>query len=158
MLTGLEEQIDIIKSRYPTRRSAIMPTLALAQASEGPLRGNILKEIAEVLDVPEIWVFEIASFYTMFHTEPVGKFHIKLCTNVSCLLCEASQIREQLEDRLQISTGETTADGLFTLSTVECLGSCDTAPVMMVNRDYHENLNAKRVEDLLSQLMLQVKD
>jgi NADH-quinone oxidoreductase subunit E len=152
MQSNLEEQIEVIATRYPTRRSAIMPSLALALESEGPLRGNILKEVADVLDVPEIWVFEIASFYTMFHTEPVGKFHIKLCTNVSCLLTEAMQLLQHLETRLQISIGDTTPDGLFTLSTVECLGSCDTAPVLMVNRDYHENLNVERIDEILSQL------
>ena len=158
MQSKLEEQIATIVTRYPTRRSAIMPALALAMESEGLLRGNILKEVADVLDVPEIWVFEIASFYTMFHTEPVGKFHIQLCTNVSWLLSEAEEMLRHLETRLRIGIGETTPDGLFTLSAVECLGSCDTAPVLMVNREYHENLSIERIDEILGQLMESTKD
>jgi NADH-quinone oxidoreductase subunit E len=109
-------------------------------------------EVADVLDVPEIWVYELATFYDMFHTEPVGRFHIQVCTNVSCLLLEAEGIVAHLERRLGIERGETTPDGLFTLSTAECLGSCDTAPVMQVNYTNHENLSARRIDEILENL------
>jgi NADH-quinone oxidoreductase subunit E len=155
MRSDLKEQIKGFMARYPTRRSAIMPALCLAQEREGSLHGEILKDIADVLDVPEIWVYEITSFYSMFHSEPVGKFHIQLCTNVSCLLCRAGQLLEHLEQRLQIGAGDTTPDGLFTLSTVECLGSCDTAPVFMVNEQYHENMSEDRIDELLDNLTRQ---
>ena len=152
MRSDLKEQIEGFVTRYQTRRSAIMPALCLAQECEGSLHGEILKDIADVLDVPEIWVYEVTSFYSMFHTEPVGKFHIQLCTNVSCLLCRAEQLLDHLESRLQIGVGDTTADGLFTLSVVECLGSCDTAPVFMVNEKYHENMSEDRIDELLDNL------
>ena len=148
----LKQRIEAVMTRYPTRRSAILPALCLAQESEGPLRGEILKDIAGLLDVPEIWVYEIISFYSMLNSEPVGKFHIQLCTNVSCLLSRSGQLLEHLEQRLEIGKGETTPDGLYTLSTVECLGSCDTAPVLMVNEKYHENMSEERIDKLLDQL------
>ena len=148
----LKERIEAIMTHYPTRRSAIMPALCLAQECGGPLRGEILKDIADMLEVPEIWVYEITTFYSMLYTEPVGKFHIQLCTNVSCLLSRSGPLLEHLESRLQIGAGDTTPDGLYTLSTVECLGSCDTAPVLMVNEIYHENMSEERIDKLLDQL------
>lgn len=158
MQEQLKEQINALVGRYQTRRSAIMPALALVQETVDSLHGDVLMEVAELLDVPEIWVFEVATFYEMFHTEPIGRFHIQLCTNVSCMLAHAEQLVQYLEARLLISRGDTTPDGLFTLSTVECLGSCNTAPVMMVNRDYHENLDERRIDDLLAQMKRQTEN
>lgn len=129
-----------------------MPALYLAQGRHAELSGEVLLEVAGILDVPEIWVYELATFYDMFHTEPVGRFHLQLCTNVSCLLLGADKLCGHLERRLGVERGGTTPDGLFTLSTVECLGSCDTAPVMQVNRDYHENLSSERIDRILQQL------
>lgn len=151
----VRDQINAMVGRYQTRRSAIMPALALVQETVDSLNGDTLMEVADILEVPEIWVFEVATFYEMFHTEAVGKFHFQLCTNVSCMLAQAEQLMQHLESRLQISRGDTTADGMFSLTTVECLGSCDTAPVMMVNRDYHENLNEQRIDELLDRLKQQ---
>lgn len=148
----LRERIEAIMGRYPTRRSAIMPALCLAQECGELLRGEILKDIADLLEVPEIWVYEVTSFYSMLNTEPVGKFHIQLCTNVSCLLTRSTSLLEHLKSRLQIGEGGTTADGMYTLTTVECLGSCDTAPVLMVNEVYHENMSEERIDTLLDQL------
>ena len=148
----LKDRIEAIMTHYPTRRSAIMPALCLAQECGELLRGEILKDIADLLEVPEIWVYEVTSFYSMLYTEPVGKFHIQLCTNVSCLLSRSTPLLEHLKQRLQIGAGETTADGLYTLTTVECLGSCDTAPVLMVNEVYHENMSEQRIDQLLDQL------
>ncbi len=148
----LKDQIEAVMGRYPTRRSAIMPALCLAQECGELLRGDILKDIADLLEVPEIWVYEVTTFYSMMNTEPVGKFHIQLCTNVSCLLSRSTPLLEPLKQRLQIGEGGTTADGLYTLTTVECLGSCDTAPVLMVNEVYHENMSEERIDELLDQL------
>ena len=157
MQEHVKEQINEIAGRYRTKRSAIMPALALVQETVDSLHGDILMEVANLLDVPEIWVFEVATFYEMFHTEPVGKFHIQLSTNVSCMLAQAEQLARHLETKLQISRGGTTPDGMFTFTTVECLGSCNTAPVMMVNRDYHENLDEQRIDDLLVQFRQQME-
>ena len=148
----LRDRIEEIAGRYANRRSAIMPALYLAQERYAELSGEVLLEVAGILDVPEIWVYELATFYDMFHTEPVGKFHLQLCTNVSCLLLGAEKLRAHLEGQLGIERGCTTSDGLFTLSTVECLGSCDTAPVMQVNNAYHENLCSERIDGILRQL------
>ena len=148
----LKERVEAIMGRYPTRRSAIMPALCLAQECGVLLRGEILKDIADLLEVPEIWVYEVTSFYSMLYSEPVGKFHIQLCTNVSCLLSRSTPLLEHLKQRLQIGEGGTTADGLYTLTTGECLGACDTAPVLMVNEVYHENMSEQRNDPLLDQL------
>ena len=153
MAIGLKEKVEVFVGRYPNRRSAIMPALYLAQAEHGHLSGDVLLEVADVLDVPEIWVYELATFYDMFHTEPVGKFHIHVCTNISCLLLEAEGIVAHLENRLGIDRGDTTPDGLFTLATAECLGSCDTAPVLQVNNVFYENLSEKRIDEILDELM-----
>ncbi len=152
MAIGLRDKIEEVAGRYPNRRSAIMPALYLAQAEHAKLSGEVLLEVADVLDVPEIWVYELATFYDMFHTEPVGRFHIQVCTNVSCLLLEAEGIVAHLESKLGIERGDTTPDGLFTLSTAECLGSCDTAPVMQVNYKFHENLSERRIDEILKNL------
>ena len=158
MAMELKEKVEVFVGRYPNRRSAIMPALYLAQAEHGHLSGDVLLEVADVLDVPEIWVYELATFYDMFHTEPVGKFHIHVCTNISCLLLEAEGIVAHLENRLGIDRGDTTPDGLFTLATAECLGSCDTAPVLQVNNVFYENLSEKRSDEILDELKGAARD
>ncbi len=152
-ITGsVAEQIEQAAKNYPNRRSAIMPALYLAQENYGCLTGDVLEAVANALNVPEIWVFELATFYTMYHTEPIGKYHIQLCTNVSCLLNKSAAIQGYIETRLRIKNGETTVDGKFTLTAVECLGSCDKAPAMMVNTTYYENLDVKRIGEIIDQL------
>ena len=148
----MREKIEEAAARYPDRRSAIMPALLIAQEEHGHLPGPVLEEVAEILGVERIWVYELATFYTLFHTEPVGRFHLQLCDNVSCMLCGSEDLLKHLETTLGIGKGETTADGLFTLSTVECLGACEMAPVMQVGDDYHGNLNVARLDALLEGL------
>jgi NADH-quinone oxidoreductase subunit E len=143
-----------ILARYPKARSAIMPALYLAQEKYGHLDGTVYAAIAELLDVPEIQVFEVASFYTLFARKPLGTFHIQLCDNLSCMLLGADHMRACLEHRLGISAGQTTKDGLFTLSLVECIGSCDVAPAMMINQDQYSNLDEASLTDILDQLTL----
>ena len=153
----LRERIEEVAGRYPNRRSAIMPALYLAQEKYAQLSGDVLLEVADILDVPEIWVYELATFYDMFHTEPVGKFHLQLCTNVSCLLLEAEKLVDYLESTLGIERGGTTSDGLFTLSAVECLGSCETAPVMHVNEAFHPNISEARIDGILEKLRCEAR-
>ena len=100
----------------------------------------------------DIWVYELATFYTLFHTEPVGMFHLEICDNVSCMLRGAESLLRHMEGALGIRNGATTPDGLFTLSTVECLGACEMAPVMQVGDDYHGNLDVARIDALLAKL------
>jgi NADH-quinone oxidoreductase subunit E len=121
----------------------------IAQKEHGHLPGPVLEEVAEILGVERVWVYELATFYTLFHTEPIGRFHLELCDNVSCMLCGSEALLKHLETTLGIRKGGTTPDGVFTLSTVECLGACEMAPVMQVGDDYHGNLDAARLDALL---------
>lgn len=148
----MREKIEEAAARYPDQRSAIMPALLIAQEEHGHLPGPVLEEVADILKVARIWVYELATFYTLFHTEPVGMFHLQLCDNVSCMLCGSEELLNHLETVLGIRKGETTPDGLFTLSTVECLGACEMAPVMQVGDDYHANLDVARINALLDSL------
>jgi NADH-quinone oxidoreductase subunit E len=145
----MREEIEAAAARYPDRRSAIMPALMIAQKEHGHLPGPVLEDVAEILGVERVWVYELATFYTLFHTEPIGRFHLQLCDNVSCMLCGSEALLKHLETTLGIRKGETTPDGAFTLSTVECLGACEMAPVMQVGDDYHGNLDTARLDALL---------
>ena len=144
--------ISEVRTRYPNARSAIMPALYLAQDKYGSLDGTVYQAIAEILDIPEIYVFEVASFYTLYNREAVGKFHLQICTNVTCMLLGAYGLLDHLERRLGIRAGATTDDGHFSLRAVECIGACDRAPVMMVNEDYHNDLTQKQIDTLLDRL------
>ena len=148
----LRNKIKAIAQRYPEQRSALMPALYLAQEQYGYLTREALEEVAATLDLSLIRVYEVATFYTMFHTEPVGKYHLQLCTNVSCMLLEAETLLAYLEQKLGIKAGQTSADGLFSLAIVECLGACGTAPVMQINGDYHEDLTIEGLDRLLGEL------
>ena len=151
---ALKDSIMEAASHYPNQRSAIMPALYLAQKEHGHLSGELMKEVAGILDVPEIWVYEVSTFYGMFHTEPVGIFHIKICTNLSCQLLGADALLAHLEQRLAIEAGGTTDDGLFTLSGVECLGACEGAPMMQVNDGYFLiNLTTDGIDGILDGLV-----
>lgn len=118
----MREEIEAAAARYPDRRSAIMPALMIAQKEHGHLPGPVLEEVAQILGVERVWVYELATFYTLFHTEPIGRFHLQLCDNVSCMLCGSEALLTHLEKTLGIRKGETTPDGAFTLSTVDVSG------------------------------------
>lgn len=148
----LREKIEAAAARYPDQRSAIMPALMIAQAEHGHLPGEVLEEVADILGVERIWVYELATFYTLFHTEPMGMFHLQLCDNVSCLLLGSEALLKHMQEALGIEKGGTTPDGLFTLSTVECLGACEMAPMMQVGDDFHGDLDAERIDQLLDKL------
>ena len=148
-----KERIEHLKGRYPQAKSALLPVLHLAQREhDGWLSDEMMAEVAEVMDLPPAEVRSVASFYTMFNRRPVGKHLVQVCTNLSCSLLGAEHIVEHLRRALGIEVGETTADGLFTLLEVECLGSCGTAPMMQVDDTYYENLTIERVDEILSQL------
>ena len=118
----------------------------------GYTNSQIMEEIAELLDLPPLEVSETASFYTFFPKQGTGKYWIQVCTNLSCSLLGAESLVDYLEDKLKIKVGETTPDGRFTLTTVECLGSCGTAPVMQINQDYYENLTKDKIDKILDEL------
>lgn len=145
------EEIDFECAKYPAerRQSAILAALRIAQDELGWLSNETIEYIAEVIGVPAVRAYEVATFYSMYHLEPVGKNVIYLCTNISCMLRGCDQIQNHIENKLNIKLGETTEDGRFTLQEVECLCACAGAPMMQVNKDYHENLTPERVDEIL---------
>ncbi len=143
-------------SKYPIdqRRSALIGSLHAAQEqNEGWLSREIMQAVAQYLEIPAIWAYEAASFYSMFFTEPCGQHKVAICTNISCMLNGAEAIVEHAEKKLGIKLGETTADGRITLvREEECVAACVGAPVMLVDGHYHENLTTNKIDELLSKL------
>jgi NADH-quinone oxidoreductase E subunit len=144
--------IEKIKPRYPTNQALLLPALHLAQEENGWISDEIMDEVAAAIDIPPPVVREVITFYTMYNLKPVGKFHLQFCTNISCALMGAEELLEHCEKKLGIDCGETTRDNRFTISEVECLGACGTAPCVQINDDYHENLNRERLEGILAEL------
>jgi NADH-quinone oxidoreductase subunit E len=145
-------QIQALMSKYPQKRSALIPSLQIAQKETGFLSHNTICEVAKLFDLAPNEVNQVASFYTMLYKKPIGKYVIQVCTNISCLICNAEEIMAHLSDRLGIRPGETTPDGKFTLLEVECLGSCGTSPVIQINDDYYEDLTPEKVDQILDSL------
>jgi NADH-quinone oxidoreductase E subunit len=145
-------EFDRIVSRYPDREAAILPTLYLAQREFGYVSDEAIVYVAGLVGVSPAYVEGVATFYTMYNRKPVGKYHVQICRNLSCSLMGAEHLIERVSKKLGIRPGETTADGRFTLTKVECLGSCGTAPVMQVNDDYYENLTEDSIERILDGL------
>lgn len=129
-----------------------MVALHIAQGEEGYITEEAMREVADILDMPPVEIHEVAAFYTMYNKKPIGRYHIQVCRNLSCSLLGAEHLIDYLERILNIKVGGITTDGMFTLSTVECLGSCGTAPVMQINEDYYENLTEERIEEILNKL------
>jgi NADH-quinone oxidoreductase subunit E len=141
--------------RYPAdkSKSALLPLLHLAQAEfEGWLSPEAMDYVASLLNIKSIEVYEVASFYSMYNLKPVGKCHLEVCRTAPCWLAGSDDLVEYLEKKLKIKVGETTPDGMFTLKTVECLGSCGTAPMLQCGEHFHENLTNEKVDDLLEKL------
>lgn len=140
-------------AKYPAdqKQSAVMSALRIVQEEHGHLTPALMDAVAEYLDMAPIAVYEVASFYTMYEHQPVGKHTVNVCTNISCLLRGSSDVVEHLEKKLGVKLGETTADGRFTLRSVECLGACVNAPMMQVDKDYHENLTPASIDATLEQ-------
>jgi len=144
-------------ARYPAgcQASAVLPILDLAQRqNDGWLPRAAMDKTAEILGMAPIRVYEVASFYTMFNLAPIGKYHIQVCTNLPCWLRGSEQIVEVCRRTLGIGVGETTEDGLFTLSEAECLGACVNAPMMQINDDYYEDLDEVSTENILLALKM----
>ena len=150
--TEADRKIDEIVKRYPERAAALIPVLFVAQEEFGYLSTEGLALVAERLQLPASKVINTATFYTMLHKKPVGTYHLQVCKNISCYLRGSDALVQCVREELNIGMGETTSDKLFTLSGVECLASCGTAPVVQVNEDYHESMNADRLRVLLGAL------
>lgn len=145
---ALQKISDII-GRYPQKQSAVVPVLYLAQEEFGELSPEVIACVAKVMEMPAARLYGIVTFYTMLHMKPVGRNHIQVCRTLPCALQGAEKILEFLKNRLGVGLGETTPDGKITLSTVECLASCGTAPVMQINDEYYENLSEDKLEKIL---------
>jgi len=149
---GMEAAQEILK-RYPAgkQKSAVIPVLHIAQAEFGGwLSPESMDYVAEVVGIKPIEVYEVASFYSMFNLKPVGKCTLEVCRTSSCWLCGSEDIIKYIEKKLNIKDGETTKDGMFTLKTVECLGSCGTAPMLQCGASFHENLTYEKVDELIA--------
>ena len=146
------EEIDRLAKFYPTKDALMLPALHAAQRERGWISEEVMDLVAEKIGVPKTRVKEVVSFYTMFLKKPVGKHHLQFCNNIACWLRGSEKLIHETEYKLGIHLGETTEDGKFTISEVECLGSCGTAPVCQVNDDYHEDLDEKKVNKLLEEL------
>ena len=149
-----EALMQSIIKRYPEgkQKSSLLPLLHIAQAeSDGWLSVPVMDRVAEILNLQPIEVYEVASFYSMYHTKPVGKCLIEVCRTSSCWLRGAYDIVAHIENKLGIKDGETTPDGKFTLRTVECLGSCGTAPMFQIGETYYENLTTEKVDRILEE-------
>jgi NADH-quinone oxidoreductase subunit E len=152
----VREEIEHWKARFPEdrQRSAVIGALhAVQHENDGYLTPELMDAVAEYLDLPNIHVYEVATFYSMFQTKPVGRHNVAICTNVSCMLRGADEIVEHVEDKLGVKLGESTADGRFYLKREEeCLAACCGAPMMMVNHEYYENLTTEQVDEILDGL------
>ncbi|HLE00139.1 MAG TPA: NADH-quinone oxidoreductase subunit NuoE [Bdellovibrionota bacterium] len=141
-----------LEPRYPSKLALLLPALHAAQDEIGWLSSGVMDEVAEYIEIHPAQVREVATFYSMYNFKPVGKYHIKVCTNVSCTLRGAERLLEHCEKKLGIKVAETTPDKKFTIHEEECLGACGTAPAMMINEDYHENLDVQKLDRILDEL------
>jgi NADH-quinone oxidoreductase subunit E len=148
----LYDEIQEVADQYPVRRSAVMPALRLAQERYGWLPPEAFREVAEALELTPAYCKAVASFYDMFHLEPVGRHMVEICTNVSCALVGAQQVLEAFELELGIQAGETTPDGEITLRTVECAGGCGWGTVVSVDHRYREPVSADDVPEIVKEL------
>jgi NADH-quinone oxidoreductase E subunit len=139
-------------SRYPKREAAMIPVLYLTQREFGYLSPEAIEYVAELMGLSPARVYGVVTFYTMLYRKPMGKYHVQVCRTLPCALKGAEKITQLLKARLRIGVGETTSDGRFTLSEVECLASCGTAPMMQVNDDYYEDLTEDKLERILQGL------
>ncbi|SFV58155.1 NADH-ubiquinone oxidoreductase chain E [hydrothermal vent metagenome] len=145
-------KIEELKGRYPSPKALTLPCLWMVQYQEGYISLEAIEEISKYIDTPPMEIYRVATFYTMFNLEPVGRYHIQLCKTLSCQLCGSMDILKRVIEKLGIGVGESSGDGRYTVSQVECLGSCGTAPVMQINDIYYENLTPSSVDEIIDGL------
>ena len=143
------ERVEQIFSQYPDKKSTTLPLLHLAQSQDGYISNSAIDTIADLVDCHPAIVMDCVSFYTMLYTKPQGRHIIQVCQTLSCSLNGADSLVDHVSDKYEIEPGETMADGRFTLMKVECLGSCGTAPVVQINKEYHEGLSSQKFDKLL---------
>ncbi len=146
-----EKRFAEMVPHYPTKRSALVPTLLYAQDEIGFLSDEVIAELAGRLDLTELEVRNVISYYSMLTTQPRGRFNVQVCTNISCLVRGGEEIFDYCAKKLGVGHKGTTPDGLFTLEEVECIGACSWAPAAQVNYDFHENLTTEKIDEVLDQ-------
>ncbi|MGE3973499.1 MAG: NADH-quinone oxidoreductase subunit NuoE [Bdellovibrionales bacterium] len=149
-----KEGQDLVKKeldRYEDKMSAIIPCLYQAQKENGWISPEVIDTLSKEMDIPPARIQEVAMFYTMFNKKPVGKYHIQVCCNISCCMAGGREITQKLLNKFQVGLDEMTKDGKFTVTKVECLGSCGTAPMMQVNDEYYENLTQEKIDKLIAE-------
>lgn len=152
-----KERYEKIRSRYPDARSALLPMLGMAQEIRGHLTPETMDEVAEILDLSPAYVRGVATFYTMYNKRPVGRFLIQVCTGISCNLCGGEDVAQAFLNNIGTELGETSEDGLFTVTEVECLAGCGFPTTVQINSEYYENVTPKDVPAILERLKAQVE-
>jgi NADH-quinone oxidoreductase subunit E len=145
----LEKRFSEMITHYPTKRSVLVPILLYAQDELGSITDEAIAELAHRVDLTELEVRNVISYYSMMRTHPIGKYNLQVCTNVSCLLRGGEEILDHCQKKLGIGHKQSTPDGLFHLEEVECIGACSWAPAMQVNYDYLENLTTEKIDELI---------
>jgi NADH-quinone oxidoreductase subunit E len=144
-----ETRFTAMLEHYPTRRSVLVPTLLYAQDETGYLSDEVIHELAQRLELTDLEVNNVISYYSMLTTKPRGRFNVQVCTNIACMLRGGEELLEHCESRLGIKHKGTTSDGLFSLEEVECIGACSWAPAVQVNYEFHENLTPAKMDAVL---------
>lgn len=148
---GLAARFDALAEKYPVRRSALVPMLLYAQDEIGYLSDAVVAEVARRIGITELEVRNVATYYSMLRFKPAGKFNVQVCTNISCMLRGAYEVYERFQDELHVGHKGVTADGVFSLEEVECIGACCWAPAIQVNYDFHDDVTPEKVRDILSE-------
>jgi NADH-quinone oxidoreductase E subunit len=143
------KRIEEAVKKYPRKNAAVMPVLYIAQEQDGWISQEVIKEVASVLEMTAEEILGVVTFYSMYHTKPAGKYHLQVCTNVSCMLRGAESIYNYIKNKLNIENGGITEDNIFSLEEVECMGSCGTAPMFAINEDFFENLSIQKVDEII---------
>jgi NADH-quinone oxidoreductase subunit E len=138
-------------THYPTKRSALVPTLLYAQDETGALTGEVIAELAQRLDLTELEVRNVISYYSMLTTKPRGKYNVQVCTNIACMLRGGEELLDHCKKKLGIGHKGTTSDNMFSLEEVECIGACSWAPAIQVNYDFHEKLSTEKLDKVLDE-------
>ncbi|MGD0802116.1 MAG: NAD(P)H-dependent oxidoreductase subunit E [Terracidiphilus sp.] len=146
----LAARLDALTAKYPVRRSALVPMLLYAQDEAGYLSDTVIIEVADRIGITELEVRNVASYYSMLRFKPAGKYNIQVCTNISCMLRGGNEIYERFQDELGIGHKGVTADGVFSLEEVECIGACCWAPAIQVNYEFHDELTPEQVPAILA--------
>ena len=150
----LEAKLEILITRYPTgrKKSALIPMLMFAQDEVGSITPELVQEVAKRIGIPPVQVDEVVTYYSMLHKKLMGKYHLQVCTNISCLLWDGDKLYEHASKKLGIGHKEVTADGQFSLEEVECMGACSWAPAIQVNYDFHHYVTPEKLDQIIDSL------